>query len=140
MLAGKSPMDLRRLFLLMFLSNLSECGSSLLCFFFRKVTYPIRDRDTVDSVGYIPKGLPFSTSNKCIRTFRHAVSLDEHRAVFKANLWKVPTEDEIKLGTKASNYDLIDGLPNKTDVEEVWFAVCRSLRLQLPEFDYLLLF
>jgi len=135
MLAGKSPMDSRRLFLLMFLSNLSECGLSLSFFPPRNVSYLIRDRDTVDSVGYIPKGLPFSTSNKCIRTFRHAVSLDERRAVFKANLWKVPTEDEVKLGSKASNYDLIDGLPNKTDVEEVWFAVCRSLRLQMPKFD-----
>jgi uncharacterized protein (DUF2235 family) len=134
MLAGKSPMDLKRLLPLTFLLNLSECGSCLFSFL-RSITYLILDRDTVDSVGYIPKGLPFSTSNKCIRTFRHAVSLDERRAVFKANLWKVPTEDEVKLGTKASNYDLIDGLPNKTDVEEVWFAVRRSLCLQMTQFD-----
>ena len=140
MLAGKSPMDLRRLFLLTFLLNLSEYGSSffIVIYLLRNIIYLIRDRDTVDSVGYIPKGLPFSTSNKCIRTFRHAVSLDERRAVFKTNLWKVPTEDEIKLGTKASNYDLIDGLPIKTDVEEVWFAVCRSLCLQMRQFNYLL--
>ncbi|KAF8718271.1 hypothetical protein AX14_011954 [Amanita brunnescens Koide BX004] len=54
--------------------------------------------DTVDSVGYIPKRLPFTTSNTIIRTFRHAVSLDERRAKFKMNLWNTPTKDEEKLG------------------------------------------
>lgn len=44
--------------------------------------------------------------------------------MFKTNLWKEPTKEDIKLGTKASNYDLIVDRPIKTDVEEVWFAVC----------------
>jgi len=50
--------------------------------------------DTVDSVGLISKRLPFTASNTIVKTFRHAVSLDEHRAKFKANLWKRQTEKE----------------------------------------------
>ena len=42
-------------------------------------------RDTVCSVGIIPRRLPFVGSNTAIRTFRHALSLDERRAKFKAN-------------------------------------------------------
>jgi len=47
-------------------------------------------RDTVDSVGIIPKQLPFTGSNRIVRTFRHALSLDERRAKFKANMWNRP--------------------------------------------------
>lgn len=57
-------------------------------------------RDTVCSVGLIPRRLPFVSSNTAIRTFRHAVSLDEHRAKFKANLYNRPTNDETKLGVQ----------------------------------------
>ncbi len=55
-------------------------------------------RDTVDSVGVVPKRLPFTTSNTIIRTFRHAVSLDERRVRFKQNIWNRPTEEEENLG------------------------------------------
>ncbi|KAJ7788332.1 hypothetical protein B0H14DRAFT_2398468, partial [Mycena olivaceomarginata] len=55
--------------------------------------------DIVDSVGLIPKRLPVTPSNNIIRTFRHAVSLDEHRAKFQANMWNFPNEKEKKLGT-----------------------------------------
>ncbi|CUA73229.1 putative protein YEL023C [Saccharomyces cerevisiae S288c] [Rhizoctonia solani] len=54
--------------------------------------------DTVNSVGIIPRELPFVKSNYVIRVFRHAVALDEHRAKFKANLWGRSTEAEEKLG------------------------------------------
>ncbi|KAJ7712368.1 hypothetical protein B0H16DRAFT_1625180 [Mycena metata] len=54
--------------------------------------------DTVDSVGLIPRRLPFTTSNTIVRTFRHAVSLDEHRTKFKANLWNLPNEQEKDMG------------------------------------------
>ncbi|GJJ14558.1 hypothetical protein Clacol_008823 [Clathrus columnatus] len=57
-------------------------------------------RDTVNSVGLIPHRLPFTSSNSSIRTFRHAVSLDEHRVKFKANLYNRPTAKEANLGTK----------------------------------------
>ncbi|KAI0333977.1 hypothetical protein GY45DRAFT_1318837 [Cubamyces sp. BRFM 1775] len=55
--------------------------------------------DTVCSVGVIPHRLPFTTSNTAIRTFRHALSLDERRAKFKANHYNHPTEWEGKQGT-----------------------------------------
>ncbi|KAG8792947.1 hypothetical protein FRC12_004392 [Ceratobasidium sp. 428] len=54
--------------------------------------------DTVNSVGIIPRELPFAKSNYLIRVFRHAVALDERRAKFKANLWGRATETEEKLG------------------------------------------
>ncbi|PSR73063.1 hypothetical protein PHLCEN_2v11085 [Hermanssonia centrifuga] len=56
--------------------------------------------DTVCSVGLIPRRLPFVSSNTAIRYFRHAVSLDERRAKFKANLYNRPTDEESKLGTQ----------------------------------------
>src|ERR1700733_9234994 len=43
-------------------------------------------RDTVDAVGLFPRRLPFTTSNTIVKTFRHALSLDERRAKYKANL------------------------------------------------------
>ncbi|KAF6754906.1 hypothetical protein DFP72DRAFT_897990 [Ephemerocybe angulata] len=44
--------------------------------------------DTVASVGVIMgRTLPFTNSNSSIRTFRHALSLDEHRARFRPNLY-----------------------------------------------------
>jgi len=54
--------------------------------------------DTVNSVGLIPRELPFAKSNYLIRVFRHAVALDERRAKFKANLWGRSTEADEKLG------------------------------------------
>ncbi len=55
--------------------------------------------DTVSSVGLIPRTLPFTTSNTVVKTFRHAISMDEHRAKFQANYWNRPTREEEKLGT-----------------------------------------
>ncbi|KDN37486.1 hypothetical protein RSAG8_10148, partial [Rhizoctonia solani AG-8 WAC10335] len=43
--------------------------------------------DTVNSVGLIPRELPFAKSNYVVRYFRHAVALDERRSKFKDNLW-----------------------------------------------------
>jgi Uncharacterized alpha/beta hydrolase domain (DUF2235) len=54
-------------------------------------------RDTVDSVGLVPRSLPFTTSNTIVRTFRHALSLDERRAKYKANLWNRPKSHGGKL-------------------------------------------
>jgi uncharacterized protein (DUF2235 family) len=36
-------------------------------------------RDTVASVGVIPRSLPFVSTNNNIRFFRHALALDERR-------------------------------------------------------------
>jgi len=46
------------------------------------------DRDTVASVGLVMgRSLPFVSSNTSIKTFRHALSLDERRARFMPNLY-----------------------------------------------------
>jgi len=47
--------------------------------------------DTVSSVGIVMgKTLPFTNSNQAIKTFRHALSLDEHRAKFRPNYYHYP--------------------------------------------------
>ncbi|KAF8625941.1 hypothetical protein AX17_006667 [Amanita inopinata Kibby_2008] len=100
--------------------------------------------DTVSSVGVIARHLPFATSNTSIRAFRHAVSLDERRAKYKANLWNRPSEKELNY----SNFDADNPMNNfnstedsskriqdeevgylkdpawPTDVKEVWFSGC----------------
>ncbi|QRW21259.1 choline transport protein [Rhizoctonia solani] len=89
--------------------------------------------DTVNSVGIIPRELPFAKSNYLIRVFRHAVALDEHRAKFQPNLWGRSTESEEKLGeagkkkvyhrqkSKSGVWSYVYG-GHQTDVKEVWFA------------------
>ncbi|EIN12817.1 hypothetical protein PUNSTDRAFT_61007 [Punctularia strigosozonata HHB-11173 SS5] len=57
--------------------------------------------DTVASVGMLrSKSLPFTAANQCIKTFRHALSLDEHRVKFKPNLYHRMTPEERKLAEK----------------------------------------
>ncbi|KAI0079534.1 hypothetical protein K474DRAFT_1705447 [Panus rudis PR-1116 ss-1] len=70
--------------------------------------------DTVCSVGLIPRRLPFTTSNTSVKTFRHAVSLDERRAKFKANLFNHPTKEESRLGTKEGDMPKSDTIPANT--------------------------
>ena len=55
------------------------------------------------SVGLIPQRLPFTASNTAIRVFRHALSLDERRAKFKANHYQRPSEWERRQGTHAGD-------------------------------------
>ncbi|THU97418.1 hypothetical protein K435DRAFT_721914, partial [Dendrothele bispora CBS 962.96] len=50
--------------------------------------------DTVSSVGFVPRRLPFTTSNTSVRYFRHALALDEHRARFVPNFWHRTTKKE----------------------------------------------
>lgn len=57
----------------------------------------------MNSVGLFPRRLPFTTSNTIVHTFRHAVSLDERRAKFKANLWN---RKENRLEDAASQSDI----------------------------------
>jgi uncharacterized protein (DUF2235 family) len=109
-----------------------------------------RRRDTVCSVGIVPPShtLPFTKSNTSIRYFRHALSLDEHRAKFKANYYHLRKPDDekgIKPGempwsnhrfphyhrknhehhhkSTLNDEDYDDG-HTETDVKEVWFAGC----------------
>jgi len=99
--------------------------------------------DTVSSVGFIPKRLPFTRSNTNVRYFRHAIALDEHRARFQPNFWNRPTAEQLQLGVKAgempkshrrtpskhkSQHELereyTEGGDCQTQIEEVWFAGC----------------
>jgi uncharacterized protein (DUF2235 family) len=65
--------------------------------------------DTVSSVGYAtrPKFFPFTRNNPSVKTFRHAVALDERRRQFVQNLWT-------------------DKPPPEQNVREVWFAGVHS--------------
>jgi len=65
--------------------------------------------DTVSSVGWIenPLHLPYATSNGDIEVGRHAVSIDEHRAFFRTNLW-VPRDTKTRKG-------------GPVDLLQVWF-------------------
>jgi len=68
-------------------------------------------RDTPESVGLVSRRrLPFTASN-VVRTFRHALGLDERRAHLQVKLWDAE--------------DVGDG-KKPTDVEEVWFAGSQS--------------
>ncbi|KAF8993795.1 hypothetical protein BDQ17DRAFT_1431501 [Cyathus striatus] len=105
--------------------------------------------DTVNSVGLIPRRLPFTTSNTIVRTFRHAIALDERRSKFKANHWNQPSEKDLAVSRVADKpkkkKNTVDAnAPKKqpklkqmerefsdshnkkltTDIEEVWFAGC----------------
>lgn len=91
------------------------------------------NRDTVSSVGIIPRQLPFTSSNYAIKTFRHALSLDERRAKFLPNTWNTPTAREAALGfqpqpkqrpqgSSKDDYPYEPPEAQLTDVLEVWFA------------------
>src|SRR5262249_6689795 len=64
--------------------------------------------DTVSSVGWIysPVKLPYTAQNPDVSIVRHAVSIDERRAMFRQNLWTNPSPGQ--------------------DVQEVWFAGVHS--------------
>ena len=75
-------------FLLTSRLSFSAYGRTILRLQSRRHNTRAIDRDTVYSVGILPKGRPYTAFNPIVRTFRHAVSLDERRAKFRQNLWK----------------------------------------------------
>lgn len=107
-------------------------------------------RDTVGSVGFIPRRLPFTTFNTHVKHFRQALALDEHRVRFKPNFFNRPTPEEVELGLKWGQKETsraknkpqnrpqrqktmlerryARGGLHMTDVEEVWFAGCHCGR------------
>jgi len=93
--------------------------------------------DTVNSVGLVPKRLPFTMVNSSVRVYRHAVSLDERRAKFKANLSPRTGGAEECPPIKQRRREKADKKPSSrelekewndphatTDVLEVWFCGC----------------
>jgi len=72
--------------------------------------------ETVSSVGiFMGRTLPYTDVNSSVKTFRHAVALDEHRVRF------LPYLLEPKLGNAKVN---IEQVP--TDALEVWFSGCHG--------------
>ena len=60
--------------------------------FFNPTTYlTFGNRDTVSSVGIIPRTHPYTSVNYAVKHFRHALALDERRARFRPNVWNEPT-------------------------------------------------
>ncbi|KAJ2917307.1 hypothetical protein MD484_g3094, partial [Candolleomyces efflorescens] len=76
--------------------------------------------DTVGSIGFRSEELPFATSTTFVKTYRHAISLDERRAKFQANQWNEPSLADQKRGLPE------DETRPRTNIEEVWFAGCHS--------------
>ena len=80
-------------------------------------------RDTVSSLGAIRgRSLPVTTASTNVRTFRHALSLDERRVRFQPHFWKEKQIDLVNHYEAANNTTTEE--KKNTDVEEVWFAVC----------------
>ncbi|TDL22153.1 hypothetical protein BD410DRAFT_788855 [Rickenella mellea] len=63
--------------------------------------------DTVASVGMVVgRTLPFTTSTTMIKTFRHALSLDEHRAKFRPTLNHRPAPIRVENSTQGTSTSL----------------------------------
>lgn len=60
----------------------------------------------MSSVGLLGRHLSFSSSNSIVKTFRHALSLDERRTKFKPNPWHRPAPN-----ASAAENDPEDGTP-----------------------------
>ncbi|KAI0064152.1 hypothetical protein BV25DRAFT_1800963 [Artomyces pyxidatus] len=106
--------------------------------------------DTVASVGVImTRTLPFVGTNTTVKTFRQALALDEHRALFRPNVYHRPSDVDQPLSlrvvnaiataqsdtttqtTHTGNDMEMDNVSTDserfvTDVEEVWFSGCHS--------------
>ena len=90
----------------------------------RRVTLPfVGVWDTVSSV-LVPRArtlfiptkqtLPFTRTNPSVRAFRHAISIDERRRMFRLNHWKDPQD------FKPDPFDRSQDVPQ--DIRQVWFA------------------
>jgi len=69
--------------------------------------------DTVSSVGWIgnPLRVPFTANNPDIANGRHAIAIDERRAFFRQNLWRLP---QATPGAPSPQ-------PSPADLKQVWF-------------------
>ncbi|KIO29805.1 hypothetical protein M407DRAFT_21055 [Tulasnella calospora MUT 4182] len=78
--------------------------------------------DTVSSVGFGAPLLPFNASETFVRTFRHALAIDERRAKFQANPWKYRKSCEC--GSTARTQD--DGFKTIEELTGNLHAACES--------------
>lgn len=91
-------------------------------------------RDTVSSVGIIPRSHPYTSVNYAVKHFRHALALDERRARFRPNVWGEATlereqdldvdEPAFRIDTSKPRDEWVYEPPNRDfcDVQEVWFS------------------
>lgn len=113
----------KRSFLWMLKSSFSVCGQ------YRIVSVPLvsqsqPSRDTVASVGIIPRHVPFTKKNTCVKTFRHAISLDEHRVKFKANHFQEQStvaNSELEFQDEFSYTPIIQRLKTWANTINEWF-------------------
>lgn len=63
--------------------------------------------------------LPFASQNPAVRTFRHAMAIDEFRRMFRLENWLEP--QEFKLNPHSTHKH-----PKSQDIKQVWFAGCHS--------------
>lgn len=84
--------------------------------------------DTVGSViiprpdrFYLPslQQLPYTSENPCVQVFRHAISIDERRRMFRLSRW---TKDQLY----KSNPFVPDDKAERQDCKEFWFAGVHS--------------
>lgn len=70
--------------------------------------------DTVSSVGWVshPLHVPYSSDNPDIEIGRQAISIDEHRAFFRQNLWR----------PKSDANGSSSGWSGPKNLKQVWFA------------------
>ncbi|KAG8945469.1 hypothetical protein FRC04_000754 [Tulasnella sp. 424] len=89
--------------------------------FSRKVTVEFVGLwDTVESVGFFPRHLPNTDKNPIVKHVRHALSLDERRAKFKAAYWETSHKGSTIVTHAKKDQQGIDA--DQRTVEEVWFA------------------
>jgi hypothetical protein len=71
--------------------------------------------DAVSSVGWIqnPLRLPYTANSPEVTIGRHAMAIDERRAFFRQNLWRLPTQPPPPAAPKPSG---------PADLKQVWFA------------------
>jgi hypothetical protein len=98
----------------------------------------LNSRDTVSSVGIIPRTHPYTSVNYGIKTFRHALALDERRARFRPNVWNELTPDReqeldvdipepaIPSDVKRDEWTYEPPDRDYADVQEVWFTGCHA--------------
>ena len=86
-------------------------------------------RDTVASVGYIPRTLPFVYMNNGVRHLRHALSLDERRVRFlpsfagaREQKHTMTEGDKENEDAQRRFEDTVNATEAPCDVREVWFA------------------
>jgi hypothetical protein len=104
--------------------------SSVVCL--EKIVIRNQNDDEDKQGSLIPRHLPHTSSNSIVKTFRHAIALDERRSKFNVNVWAKPVVEEDKVSVKAvrrqKTWYEMDLLRedkygrSETDVLEVWFA------------------